>query len=145
MIDKHMQHSVSECFELFFWTTDRLWAQLHNNRRLIKVLRKRLHLTAPIFQGSINLVSGKTVYDICFLNEICSSALQILQTITSVRINSKRGDNGGGYVGVATFQTSCYCRAKLARLQHDTSTTWFQTSNLIRANRMAVAKNKTQK
>ena len=26
------------------------------------------------------------------------------------------------------FQTSCYCRAKLA--QH-TSTTWFQTSNLI--------------
>ena len=25
----------------------------------------------------------------------------------------------------------CYCRAKLARLQHDTSTTWFQKSNLI--------------
>ena len=25
----------------------------------------------------------------------------------------------------------CYCRAKLARLQQDISTTWFQTSNLI--------------
>ena len=43
------------------------------------------------------------------------------------------------------FQTSCYCRAKLARLQHDTSTTWFQTSNLIQSNRTAVAENKTQK
>ena len=45
------------------------------------------------------------------------------------------------------FQTLCYCRAKLAqqftvaRLQHDTSMTWFQMSNLIQSNRMAVAKN----
>ena len=29
------------------------------------------------------------------------------------------------------FQMSCYCRAKLARLQHDISMSWFQTSNLI--------------
>ena len=43
------------------------------------------------------------------------------------------------------FQTSCYCRAKLARLQHDTSTTWFQTSNSIQSNTTAVAENKTQK
>ena len=33
----------------------------------------------------------------------------------------------------------------VARLQHDTSTTWFQTSNLIQLNRTAVAENKTQK
>ena len=47
------------------------------------------------------------------------------------------------------FQKSCYSRAKLARhvarLQHDTSTTWFQTSNLIQSNGTAVAENKTQK
>ena len=43
------------------------------------------------------------------------------------------------------FQTSRYRRAKLARLQHDTSTTWFQTSNLIQSNRTAVAENKTHK
>ena len=43
------------------------------------------------------------------------------------------------------FQTSRYCRAKLARLQHDTSTTWFQTSNSIQSNATAVAENKTQK
>ena len=36
------------------------------------------------------------------------------------------------------FQTSRYCRAKLVRLHHDTSTTWFQTSNLIQSNRTAV-------
>ena len=41
------------------------------------------------------------------------------------------------------FQTSRYRRAKLARLQHDTSTTWFQTSNLIQSNGTAVAENKT--
>ena len=40
------------------------------------------------------------------------------------------------------FQTSCYCRAKLARLQHDNSATWFQTSNLIQSNGIAVAENK---
>ena len=28
---------------------------------------------------------------------------------------------------------------------HDTSTTWFQSSNLIKSNRTAVAENKTQK
>ena len=40
----------------------------------------------------------------------------------------------------------CYYLAKLARpLQHDTVTTWFQTSNLIQSNNTAVAKNKTQK
>ena len=33
----------------------------------------------------------------------------------------------------------------IARLQHDTSTTWFQTSKLIQLNRTAVAENKTQK
>ena len=43
------------------------------------------------------------------------------------------------------FQMSCYCSAKLARLQQDTGTTWFQTSNLIQSNRTAVAENKTQK
>ena len=43
------------------------------------------------------------------------------------------------------FQTSWYCPAKLARLQHDTCTTWFQTSYLIQSNRTAVAENKTQK
>ena len=37
------------------------------------------------------------------------------------------------------------CRSTVARLQHDTSTTWFQTSNLIQSNRTAVAENKTQK
>ena len=33
----------------------------------------------------------------------------------------------------------------IARLQHDTSPTWFQTSKLIQLNRTAVAENKTQK
>ena len=33
----------------------------------------------------------------------------------------------------------------VARLQHDTNTTRFQTSNLIQSNRTAVAENKTQK
>ena len=31
-----------------------------------------------------------------------------------------------------------------ARLEHDTSTTWFQTSKLIQSKRTAVAENKTQ-
>ena len=37
------------------------------------------------------------------------------------------------------------CSSTAARLQHDTCTTWFQTSNLIQSNRTAVAENKTQK
>ena len=32
----------------------------------------------------------------------------------------------------------------VARLQHDTNTTWFQTSNLIQSNRTAVAEKNTQ-
>ena len=32
----------------------------------------------------------------------------------------------------------------VARLQHDTNTALFQTSNLIQSNRTAVAENKTQ-
>ena len=32
------------------------------------------------------------------------------------------------------FQTSCYCLAKLSRPHNDTSTTWFQTSNLFQSN-----------
>ena len=47
------------------------------------------------------------------------------------------------------FQTSCHCRAKLARLQLDCSLTLvrlgFQTSNLIQSNRTVVVENKTQK
>ena len=43
------------------------------------------------------------------------------------------------------FQASRYRRAKLARLQYDISTTWFQSSNLIQSNRTAVAENKTHK
>ena len=38
----------------------------------------------------------------------------------------------------------CLAGSTVARLQHDTSTTWFQTSNLIQSNRTAVAENKTQ-
>ena len=34
---------------------------------------------------------------------------------------------------------------KPSQLQHDTSTTWFQTLNLIQSNRTAVAENKTKK
>ena len=37
------------------------------------------------------------------------------------------------------------CSSTVARLQNDTNTTWFQTSNLIQSNRTAVAENKTQK
>ena len=37
------------------------------------------------------------------------------------------------------------CGSTVARLQHDTSTTWFQTSNLIQSNRTAIAGNKIQK
>ena len=39
------------------------------------------------------------------------------------------------------------CKAGLtvARLQHNTCTTWFQTSNLITSNRTVVVENKTQK
>ena len=40
------------------------------------------------------------------------------------------------------FQTSCYCHAKLVRLQHDSSTTWFQTSKLIQSNRTDLPKTK---
>ena len=36
------------------------------------------------------------------------------------------------------------CSSTVARLKHDTSTTWFQTSNLIQSNRTAVAENKSQ-
>ena len=36
----------------------------------------------------------------------------------------------------------CYAGSTVARLQHDTSTTWFQTLNLIQSNRTAVAKTK---
>ena len=43
------------------------------------------------------------------------------------------------------FQTSCYWRTKLARLQHNTSMTWYQMLNLIELNRAAVSENKTQK
>jgi len=32
----------------------------------------------------------------------------------------------------------------VARLQHNTNTTWFQMSNLIQSNTTAVAENKTQ-
>ena len=39
----------------------------------------------------------------------------------------------------------CQAGTTVARLQHDCSTTWFQTSNLIQSNRMAFAENKTQK
>ena len=39
----------------------------------------------------------------------------------------------------------CSAGSTVVRLQHDTSTTWFQTSNLIQSNRAAVADNKTQK
>ena len=42
-------------------------------------------------------------------------------------------------------QLPCQAGSTAARLQHDTSTTWFQTSNLIHSNRTAVAENKTQK
>ena len=38
----------------------------------------------------------------------------------------------------------CLDGSTVARLQHDTSTTWFQTSNLVQSNRSAVAENKTQ-
>ena len=36
------------------------------------------------------------------------------------------------------------CSSTVARLKHDTSTTWFQKSNLIQSNRTAVAENKSQ-
>ena len=46
------------------------------------------------------------------------------------------------------FRTSRYCHAKLvrlqlARLQHDTSTTWFQTSNLFQSNRTVACERQT--
>ena len=37
------------------------------------------------------------------------------------------------------------CSSTVARLQHDTRTTWFQTWNSIQSNRIAVAEHKTQK
>ena len=36
----------------------------------------------------------------------------------------------------------CKAGSTLARLQHNTNTTWFQTSNLIQSNRTAVTENK---
>ena len=39
----------------------------------------------------------------------------------------------------------CQAGSTAVRLHHDTSTTWFQTSNLIHSNRTAVAEDKTQK
>ena len=47
------------------------------------------------------------------------------------------------FLHLGLFPTSYYCRSKLARLQHDDSTTWFQTSNLTQSNKIAVAENKT--
>ena len=41
------------------------------------------------------------------------------------------------------FDTSCYFRSKLPRLQHDCSRTWFQTLNLTQSNQIAVAGNRT--
>ena len=46
------------------------------------------------------------------------------------------------------FRTSRYCHARLvrlqlARLQHDTSTTWFQTSNLFQSNRTVACERQT--
>ena len=43
------------------------------------------------------------------------------------------------------FDTSCYIRSKLPRLQHDCSRTWFQTLNLTQSNQIAVAENRTKK
>ena len=48
-------------------------------------------------------------------------------------------------VSLGPFQTSCYCRSELARLQHYCSTTEFQTSNLTESNKIALAENKTEK
>ena len=48
---------------------------------------------------------------------------------------------------MSTSRVSWACfkrRAKLARLQPDTRSAWFQTLNLIQSNRTAVAENKTQ-
>ena len=39
----------------------------------------------------------------------------------------------------------CLAGSTVARLQHDVSTTWFPTSDLIQSNRTAVAQNKAQK
>ena len=39
----------------------------------------------------------------------------------------------------------CQAGSTVARLQHGTRTTWFQTSNLIQSKRTAVDENKTQK
>ena len=68
--------------------------------------------------------------------ELCRPVLQIL-SLTKILFSTP--------IFRGLFQTSCYRRAKLARLQHDTSTTLFQTSNLIQPNRTAVTENKTQK
>ena len=38
----------------------------------------------------------------------------------------------------------CLAGSTVARLQHDTSSTWVQTSNLIQSNGTAVAENNTQ-
>ena len=68
--------------------------------------------------------------------ELCWPVLQIL-SLTKILFSTP--------IFRGLFQTSCYRRVKLARLQHDTSTTRFQTSNLIQPNRTAVTGNKTQK
>ena len=38
----------------------------------------------------------------------------------------------------------CLAGSTVARLQQDTSTTWFQTSNLIQSNRTALVENKNK-
>ena len=68
--------------------------------------------------------------------ELCWPVLQIL-SLTKILFSTP--------IFRGLFQTSCYRRAKLARLQHDTSTTWFQTSNLIQPNRTAVTRKQNTK